>query len=54
MILEPQEVQELKTFILDMPTKYGMPLLNFFEQKEKQEMELEKQKIELENIIPIE
>lgn len=41
--LSEENIKELELFFKDMPTKYGMPLLNYFgklaeEQKPKEEL----------------
>ena len=33
IILNEQEVQNLVNFVNDMPTKYGLPLINFINSK---------------------
>lgn len=44
--LSEQNVKELDAFIQEMPTKYGLPLIQFFNKIKEQE---EKEKIEVIN-----
>jgi hypothetical protein len=46
MILNEEQIKELDNFIAEMPLKYGLPLLQFFnkihdEQKSSEEMKTE-------------
>lgn len=36
VLIDPNELQSLLTYIGELPTKYGIPLIQFFENKVKQ------------------
>lgn len=40
MTLNKNDVKELDKFIQEMPVKYGMPLINFFNAIQKRESEV--------------
>jgi hypothetical protein len=46
LTLDEKSINELNTFIQDMPTKYGLPLLNFLNTK------IQEQSKKIENTVP--
>jgi hypothetical protein len=45
MTITPEEIQNLENYANDIPTRYGLPIISFLNQK-KQQIELEKQEKE--------
>lgn len=48
ILLDEKSIQEINNFLQEMPLKYGLPLLNFFNKKlqEQQPQVSQEQKIE--------
>ena len=49
LILDEKTIKELNDFIQELPVKYGLPLLNFINQKIKDQQLKEKETIVEEN-----